>query len=50
MQAENQLIRDALRAMEQSLIEHENYIVELQKENAYQNMMYERAFVEVEGI
>ena len=35
--------------MEQSLVEHENYIVELQKENAYQNVMYERALVEVEG-
>ena len=34
--------------MEQSLVEHENYIVELQDENAYQNVMYERAFVEVE--
>ena len=49
LQAENQSIRDALRAMEQSLVEHENYIVELQRENAYQNVMYERALVEVEG-
>ena len=47
MRTENQSIRDALRAMEQSLVEHENYIVELQKENAYQNVMYERALVEV---
>ena len=29
LRAENQSIRDALRAMEQSLVEHENYIVEL---------------------
>ena len=35
--------------MEQSLVEHENYIIELQRENAYQNVMYERALVEVEG-
>ena len=35
--------------MEQSLVEHENFIVELQKENAYQNVMHERALVEVEG-
>ena len=35
--------------MEQSLVEHENYIVELWKENTYQNVMYERALVEVEG-
>ena len=34
--------------MEQSLVEHENYIVELREENAYQNVMYERALVEVE--
>ena len=48
LRAENQSIRDAFRAMEQSLVEHENYIVELQEENAYQNVMYERALVEVE--
>ena len=35
--------------MKQSVVEHENYIVELREENAYQNMMYERALVEVEG-
>ena len=35
--------------MEQSLVEHENYIVELQRENAYHNVMYERALVEIEG-
>ena len=49
LRAENQSIRDALHAMEQSLIEHENYIVELREENAYQNVMYERALIEVEG-
>ena len=49
LQAENQSILDALRAMEQSLVEHENFIVELQRENAYQNVMHERALVEVEG-
>ena len=48
LRAENQSIRDALQAMEQSLVEHENYIVELREENAYQNVMYERALVEVE--
>ena len=35
--------------MEQSLVEHENYIIELQEENAYRNVMYERALIEVEG-
>ena len=49
LRAENQSIRDALHAIEQSLVEHENYIVELREENAYQNVMYERALVEVEG-
>ena len=49
LRAENQSIRDAFRAMEQSLVEHENYIVELREENAYQNVMYERALIEVEG-
>ena len=49
LQAENQSILDALRAMEQSLVEHKNFIVELQRENAYQNVMHERALVEVEG-
>ena len=35
--------------MEQSLVEHENFIIELQRENAYQNVMHERALAEVEG-
>ena len=35
--------------MEQSLVEHENYIVELREENAYQNVIYEKALIEVEG-
>ena len=48
LRAENQSIRDTLRVMEQSLVEHENYIVELREENAYQNVMYERDLVEVE--
>ena len=49
LQAENQSILDALLAMEQSLVEHENFIVELQRENAYQNVMYKRALIEIEG-
>ena len=49
LQAENQSILDALRAMENSLVEHENFIVELQRENAYQNVMHERALSEIEG-
>ena len=49
LQAKNQLILDALRAMEQSLVEHENFIIELQGENTYQNVMHERALAETEG-
>ena len=41
LQAENQSILDALRAMKQSLVEHENFIVELQRESEYQNVMHE---------
>ena len=47
--AKNQSILDALRTMKQSLVEHENFIVELQRENAYQNVMHEKALVEAEG-
>ena len=35
--------------MKQSLVEHENFIIELQRENAYQNVMHERALTEAEG-
>ena len=49
LQTENQLILDALHTMKQSLVEHENFIVELQKENAYQIVMHERPLSEVEG-
>ena len=33
--------------MEQSLVEHKNYITELREENIYQNVEYERVFGEV---
>ena len=49
LQAENQSIRDALHAMERSLVEHKNYIAELQEENIYQNAQYVRVLGEVEG-
>ena len=35
LRVENQSIRNALHVMEQSLVEHKNYIVELQEENIY---------------
>ena len=38
LRAENQSIRNAIHAMEQSLEEHTNYIIELREENAYQNV------------
>ena len=38
LQAENQSIRNAFHAMEQSLVEHKNYIIELREENIYQNV------------
>ena len=49
MQAKNQSIRNAFHAMEQSLEEHKNYIIELREENAYQNVQYERALGEVKS-
>ena len=49
LQVENQLILDALCTMKQSLVEHENFIVELQRENAYQSVMHERALAEAKG-
>ena len=42
LQAKNQAIRNALREMEQSLVEHKNYISELRKENIYQNVQYKK--------
>ena len=35
LQAENKAIRNALREMEQSLVEYKNYISELREENIY---------------
>ena len=35
LQAKNQSIWNALHAMEQSLEEHKNYIIELREHNAY---------------
>ena len=48
LQAENQAIRNALCEMEQSLVEHKNYIAELWKENIYQNVQYKRVLGEAE--
>ena len=48
LQSENQSIRNALHAMELSLVEHKNYIIELREKNIYHNVQYERALGEVE--
>ena len=34
--------------MEQSIVEHKNYITELQEKNIYQNVQHERVLDEVE--
>ena len=34
--------------MEQSLVEHKNYIAELREENIYQNVQHERVLDEAE--
>ena len=48
LQEENQAIWNTLREMEQSLIEHKNYIIELWEENIYQSVQYEMTFGKVE--
>ena len=46
LQVENQAVWNALREMEQSLVEHKNYVSELRKENIYQNVQHERVLDE----
>ena len=46
MQTENQSVRNAIRALEQSLEEHKDYIVELQEDSVKQAMEYDRALTE----
>ena len=47
LRAENQSIRGAIQVMEQSLVKHQNYIVELREEIAYQNVQHVRILGEV---
>ena len=47
LRAENQSIQNALRAMEQSLIEHKGYIVELQKDSIRHTMQYKRTLADL---
>ena len=46
LQAKNQSVRNAIRALEQSLEEHKDYIVELQEDSVKQAMEYDRALTE----
>ena len=46
MQAENQSVRNAIKALEQSLEEHKDYIVELREDSVRQAVEYNRAFAE----
>ena len=48
LRAENQSIRDAIQAMEQSLVGHQNYIVQLQEDIVFQNVQHVRILGEVE--
>ena len=45
--AENQSIQNALWVMEQSLVEHKGYIVELQEDHIRQTMQYERTLADL---
>ena len=42
LRAENQSIQDVFQAMEQSLVEHKGYIVELQEDSIRQTVQYEK--------
>ena len=43
LQAEYQSVRNAIRALEQSLEEHKDYIVELREDSVRQTVEYDRA-------
>ena len=46
LQAENQSIWNAIRALEQSLEEHKDYIIELQEDSVRQTVEFDRALAE----
>ena len=46
LRAENQTVRNAIRALEQSLKEHKDYIIELQEDSVRQTVEFDRALVE----
>ena len=43
MQVENQSVQNAIRALELSLEEHKDYIVELREDSVRQTVEYDRA-------
>ena len=46
LRAENQAVRNAIRALEQSLEEHKDYIIELQEDSVRQTIEFDRALAE----
>ena len=46
LQAKNQAVRNAIRALEQSLEEHKDYIIELQEDNVRWTVEFDRALAE----
>ena len=46
LQAENQVVWNAIRVLEQSLEEHKNYIIELQENSVRRTIEFNRAFAE----
>ena len=46
LRAENQAVRNAIRALEQSLEEHKDYIIELQEDSVRQIVEFDRALAE----
>ena len=46
LRAENQSVRNTIRAIEQSLREHKDYIVKLQEDYVRQTVEYDRALAE----
>ena len=46
LRAENQAVRNAIRALDQSLEEHKDYIIELQEDSVRQTKEFDRALAE----
>ena len=46
LQAENQAVRNAIRALEQSLKEHKDYIIELQEDGVRQTVEFDQTLIE----